>query len=284
MKYAFIADHQHQHSVERLCAVLGVSRSGFYAWQARPMSDRQQANAALVVHIRELHRRSRETYGSPRIHADLQAIGLRCSRKRVARLMRQAGLRARCKRRFKVTTQVKPERQFAANLVQQDFRAKASNHTWLADITFVPTHEGWLYLAAVLDVFSRKIVGWSMSQHLHTRLVENALLMALGRRRAGEDLIHHSDRGSQYTSADYLKLLRDHHVTVSMSSTGNCYDNAMMESFFATLKTECVIAVYATRQQARQSIFEYIELWYNRQRRHSALGYLSPDAFEQLVA
>jgi putative transposase len=281
MKYAFIAQHSQEFAITMLCQVLGVSTSGYYAWKERPVSQRQQANAQLSAQIRCLHERSRGTYGSPRIHADLLAMGLRCSRKRVARLMRLAGLRARCRRRYKVTTQADTRQKVAPNLLAQDFSAERINHKWLADITYIATRQGWLYLAAIMDAFSRRIVGWSMSKRLHTRLVENALRFALGHRTVDGDLIHHSDRGSQFTSDDYQALLHEHNIQVSMSASGNCYDNAMMESFFATLKTECVTETYATRQIARHRIFEYIEMWYNRQRRHSALGYLSPLAFEQ---
>lgn len=211
-------------------------------------------------------------------------MGFKVGRKRVARLMRLNGIRARQKRRYKTTTKRDPFRLAAPNLLQQEFGADAINEKWLADITYIDTREGWLYLAAVLDAHSRKIVGWSMSTRLHKKLVEDALKMGLGRRTITGQLIHHSDQGSQYTSADYQTLLAENQIQVSMSGTGNCYDNAMMESFFGTLKTECVVERYVTRQQARQDIFEYIEVWYNRQRRHSALDYLSPVQFEQLAA
>ena len=201
--------------------------------------------------------------------------------KRVVRLMRLEGIQAHCRRPYKITTQANPRQQAAPNLLAQDFSAERVNHKWLADITYIATRQGWLYLAAVMDAFSRRIVGWSMSNRLHTQLVKDALQLALGRRTVTGDLIHHSDRGSQFTSDDYQALLREHNIQVSMSARGNCYDNAMMESFFATLKTECVTETYSTRQIARHHIFEYVEMWYNRQRRHSALGYLSPLAFEQ---
>lgn len=281
MKYRFIAQHRHEFAIRLLCRVLAVSTSGYYAWLQRPVSQRQQANQQLREHIRCFHERSRGTYGSPRIHADLLEMGFRCSRKRVARLMRLAGLRARCRRRYKVTTQTAARQQVAPNLLSQDFSAERVNQKWLADITYIATRQGWLYLAAIMDAFSRRIVGWSMSKRLHTQLVKDALRLALGRRTVADDLIHHSDRGSQFTSDDYRALLRKHNIHVSMSASGNCYDNAMMESFFATLKTECVTEPYATRPIARHNVFEYIEMWYNRQRRHSALGYLSPLAFEQ---
>jgi transposase InsO family protein len=284
MKYAFIANHREEFSVRAMCRVLSVSTSGYYAWRERPISRRQQEDERLTEHIEALHQRSHQTYGSPRIHADLQDMDIWISRKRVARLMRLQGLQARQKRRYKTTTQRHPSRPVAPNLLQQDFSAEAINEKWVADITYIDTGEGWLYLAAVLDTYSRKIVGWSMSTRLHRKLVEDALKMGLGRRNIIGQLIHHSDQGSQYTSEGYLNLLTDNQIQVSMSGIGNCYDNAMMESFFATLKTECVVERYATRQQARQAIFEYIEVWYNRQRRHSALGYLSPEQFERLAA
>lgn len=281
MKYAFIAKHSQQFAIRLLCRVLAVSPSGYYAWQKRPVSRRQRTNEQLGEQIRCLYVRSRSTYGSPRIHADRLAMGIRCSRKRVARLMRREGLQAHCRRRYKATTQADAQQQAAPNLLAQDFSAERVNQKWLADITYIATRQGWLYLAAVMDAFSRRIVGWSMSNRLQTTLVKDALRLALGRRSVHGDLIHHSDRGSQFTSDDYQTLLRQHNIQVSMSATGNCYDNAMMESFFATLKTECVTEPYLTRQIARHNIFEYVEMWYNRQRRHSALGYLSPLAFEQ---
>lgn len=284
MKYAFMTTHRAEFSLRAMGQVLKVSASGYYAWVDRPASRRQQEDEMLIEHIQHLHQRSRQTYGSPRIHADLQAMGFKVGRKRVARLMRRNGIRARQKQRYKTTTQRHPSRLSAPNLLHQDFDAEVVNEKWLADITYIDTYEGWLYLAAILDAYSRKIVGWSMSPSLQRRLVEDALIMGLGRRTVSDQLIHHSDQGSQYTSADYLTLLTDNHIQVSMSGTGNCYDNAMMESFFATLKTECVVERFATRQQARRVIFEYIEVWYNRYRRHSALDYLSPEQYEQLVA
>ena len=284
MKYEFIAAHREEFTIRVMCRVLEVSSSGFYAWLERPVSPRQAENEQLTQQIKLLHKRSRKSYGSPRIHADLQAMGIRVNRKRVSRLMRVNGIRARQKRSYKTTTKSHPSRPAAANLLAQEFSATALNEKWLADITYIETGEGWLYLAAVLDIYSRKIVGWSMSKYLHKKLVEDALKMGLGRRHIAGNLLHHSDRGSQYTSHDYLNLLKENHIQISMSGTGNCYDNAMMESFFATLKTECAFEPYATRQLARQSLFDYIELWYNRRRRHSALGYLSPEQFEQLVA
>jgi len=284
MKFAFIEHHRDEFSIVQMCELLAVSSSGFYAWLGSEPSRREQENRGLTEQIRVLHQRSRQTYGSPRIHADLQEMGQRVSRKRVARLMREAGIQARRKQGYKSTTKRNEAHAVAPNLLVQDFRAEAVNETWLADITYIDTQEGWLYLAAILDVYSRKIVGWSMSTRLQKQLVEDTFKMAVGRRNIPQGLRHHSDQGSQYTSRDFLKLLTQHGIQVSMSGTGNCYDNAMMESFWATLKTECAIAIFETRQQARHIIFEYIELWYNRLRRHSALGYLSPEQYEQQVA
>jgi transposase InsO family protein len=282
MKFAFIEEQREIYPVRLMCRVLGVSSSGYYAWRKREPSARQRANEALLPEIQTVYENSRCTYGSPRIQAELQAQGIPCSQSRVARLMRQIGLRARCHRRYRVTTQANDSHPVVANVLARDFTAQRVNQKWLADITYINTHEGWLYLAAVLDVFSRRIVGWAMQKRMTTTLVTDALHMALGQRQRTGDLLHHSDRGSQYTSYDYQSLLKSQHITASMSGTGNCYDNAMMESFFASLKAECVTQRYSSRASAKHDIFEYIEVWYNRKRRHSALGYLSPATFEQL--
>ena len=281
-RYQFIAAHQQAYPIRRMCTVLAVSASGYYAWRQRAPSLRQQANAALRERIRAVHERSRQTYGYPRIHAELQAAGERVGKHRVARLMRQMGLRPRHRCRFHVTTRVNPKRPAAPNILAQDFSASRPNQKWLVDLTYIATREGWLYLAGVLDTFSRRIVGWSMGAHPSSDLVCDALKMAFGRR--GVPALHHSDRGSQYTSHAYLKLLTEAQVQLSMSGIGHCYDNAMKESFWGTLKTECADQPFPTRSAARRAIFEYIEIWYNRQRRHSALGYLSPCAFEQLAS
>jgi putative transposase len=282
MKYRFIEAHRDEFEVKTMCRALEVSRSGYYAWRSRPPSQRTQANQELVKHIKQVHRDSRQTYGSPRVHAELRKRGIHCNEKRVARLMRLYGIQAKQRRRYKVTTRAVPGRLAAKNLLNRNFKAKRPNQKWVADITYISTREGWLYLATVLDVFSRQIVGWSMSNRLKSSLARNALKMALDRRQPVPGLLHHSDRGSQYTSSDYLRLLKEHHIQVSMSGKGSAYDNAMMESFFATLKTECVDHRFETRAEARLTIFEYIEVFYNRQRRHSALGYLSPHRFESL--
>lgn len=282
MKWAFIAEHEGEFEVTIMCRVLGVSVSGYYAWRKRSPSARAQANAALVEQIRAVHRASRQTYGSPRVHAALRQQGIGCNHKRVARLMRSHGIRG-CDRRKRrpVTTQSRHAYPVAANLLARDFSADAPNRKWLADISYIDTLEGFLYLASLEDVFSRKIVGWAMDERMETALVQRALHMALAQRQPQAGLLHHSDQGSQFASDAYRALLAQHHVIVSMSRTGNCYDNAMKESFFATLKTECASQPFATRAQARTAVFEYIEGFYNRQRLHSALGYLSPVQFEQ---
>lgn len=268
--------------MSRMCAVLGVSLSGYYDWRQRPPSQRQQANEALLMAIRREHEASRQSYGSPRIQAALQQRGIQVGRKRVARLMRINGLVGTTPRRKRpVTTQRAPGALAAPNLLAQDFTASRPDEKWLADLTYIDTAEGWLYLALVMDLFTRTIVGWSMADHRQAVLVEQALLMALGRRLPDDDLLHHSDQGSQYTSALIQALLAQHHIQVSMSGVGNCYDNAPMESFIGKLKTERVTYQFATRVAARQVIFEYIEVWYNRQRLHSSLGYISPVAFER---
>ena len=267
----------------RMCAVLAVSVSGYYDWCERPVSQREQANAALVAEIRQVHAESLETYGSPRVHKELCERGQRCSRNRIERLMRKQGIRGKCKRRRKVvTTDSQHNFPVAPNLLNQKFEATAPNQKWLADITYIPTAEGWLYLACVLDLFSRKLVGWAMDQTMTTALVTDALDMALQQRKPTVGLLHHSDRGSQYASLAYQARLATYQIKVSMSRTGNCYDNAVMESFWATLKTERTHdQSYQTRAEARTDIFLFLEGFYNRRRRHSTLGYLSPDQFER---
>ena len=265
-----------------MARLLGVSRGGYYKYCCKEPSKWQKENELLLQTIRAIFKMSRQTYGSPRIHAELKAQGFSCSRVRVARLMRKAKLVAKMRRFFKRTTRVDGRRTAAPNLLQQNFSAPTPNKKWVADITYVRTLEGWLYVAIVLDLFSRRIVGLAMSDTLHTSLVLQALNQALQRRQPNEDLQHHSDRGCQYTSEAFQKLLDEHRVTCSMSGTGSCYDNAVAESFFHTLKTECVnFDRYETREQAKQSIFEYVEVFYNNQRRHSTLGYVSPAEFER---
>lgn len=282
MSYEFIAAHAGAYDVKRMCQALEVTRSGYYAWLSRPMGVREQANRELAKHIHQEYEYSRQTYGSPRIQAALQRKGMVCSRKRVARLMRMQGIAARKpKKRHPITTQRQPGAVPAPNLLHRDFSAEAPNLKWVTDITYIDTAEGWLYLASVLDLFSRRVVGWAMADHMETTLVEAALGMALVRRQPAAGLLHHSDQGSQYTSLAYQQCLLDHHLQASMSGVGNCYDNAVMESFFATLKAECATGQFDSRSEARTAIFEYMEVWYNRQRLHSALGYLSPVEFEE---
>lgn len=281
MSYAFIAAHAGEYPVRRMCQMLEVSPSGYYDWRKRPPSQRQQANERLLAAIRRVHEHSRYSYGSPRIHAALKQEGLAGGRKRIARLMQQNGIVGKSPHRKRpVTTQRAAGARAAPNRLAQDFTAMRPDQTWLGDITSIETAEGWLYLAVVMDLFSRTIVGWSMAEHRQAELVEQALLMALGRRWPDAGLLHHSDQGSQYTSNLIQSLLAAHHITVSMRGVGNCYDNAPMESFIGTLKTECVTAPFVTRALARQAIFEYIEVWYNRQRLHSSFGYLRPAMFE----
>ena len=283
MKFAFIREHRRTWPVGVICRVLRVSRSGFYAWWKRPRSVRARRQQELLEKIRLAHQENQQLYGSPRVHRALLIDGQIVSRNTVARLMRQARIRAKSRRRFiPRTTNSAHQKPVADNKLNRDFAAGSMNRKWLADITYIPTDEGWLYLSAVLDCFSRRIVGWSMAEHLQTDLAADALKMALLQRRPrGGDLLHHSDRGVQYASEDYQQLLSEHGIEVSMSGRGDCYDNAMMESFWATLKSELVHQRrYTTREQARQSIFEYIEVFYNRKRLHSSLGYQSPESFE----
>lgn len=279
-RYRFIAAQRAVYPVRRLCAVLQVSVSGFYDWLKRDRSPRARTNEALAGRIRAVHETSRQTYGYLRVQAELRAQGERVGKHRVARLMAQLGLVTKGRRRFKGTTQRDDSHRRAPNVLAGDFKATQPNDKWLSDITYIPTQEGWLYLAGIQDVFSRRIVGWSMSERPTKALVCQAWQLAVGQR--GTPRLHHSDQGSQYTSDDYLQLLEKAHVTLSMSDVGRCYDNAMQESFWGTLKTECADRPFPSHAAARKAIFEYIEIWYNRQRRHSALGYLSPCAFEQL--
>jgi putative transposase len=282
MRYTFIQQHATTFEVTIQCRVLGVSASGYYAWRKRPATQ-QQADAVGVAHIRSVHQQSRQTYGYRRITAALRQQGKVYNHKRVARLMRLADLRGcdRRTRRRPRTTQADPSASVSANVVARQFSAHAPNQLWVTDITYIDTHQGWLYLAALQDVFSRKIVGWAMHDQLDTRLVEAAWRMALLHRQPPAGLIHHSDRGCQYTSARYRVLLSQQPIVMSMSRTGDCYDNAMQESFWATLKAECAAQPFATHQQARSALFDYIEVFYNRQRLHSALGYRSPEQFER---
>ncbi len=281
--YAFIAAHEPAFSVKAMCHVLGVQRSGYYAWKGRPVSARELANLELMVKIREAFEISRNTYGSLRIRHYWLHKGCGFSRHRIGRLMKKASLvPLKAAKWHPQTTRQRLGARIAPNLLNQDFTALHPNQKWAGDITYIETTEGWLYLAVILDLYSRRVVGWAMRDRLDTRLVESAWRMAVVNRRPPAQLLYHSDRGSQYTSAAYWSLLHAAQCQVSMSRTGNCYDNAAMESFFATLKGECATKPFQTRSEARLSIFEYIEIWYNRQRLHSTLGYLSPVDFEQL--
>jgi len=283
MRYAAIAELAPTYPIVALCRALQVSESGYYAWKRRSPSQRQQQDITLGEQIDHVYQVSRQTYGSPRIHAEVQAAGHQCGRKRVMRLMRARGLTAQRQRHRCRTTDSFHANPVAPNSLARDFTARRPNEKWVADITGVWTQTGWLYVALVLDVYSRLIVGWAMDATRDDELVLKAMRMALAYRRPDAALLHHSDRGSQYTSGQYQALLASWDIEVSMSRKGDCYDNAMMESFNATLKGECCDRqVWTSQTHARQAIFEFIEIWYNRQRRHSALGYISPVAFEQL--
>jgi putative transposase len=282
VKFEFIQAQKAHFPVEFMCEQLEVSRSGFYAWAERPESARQQQDKQLAEEVAQAHRDSRGTYGSPRVHAELQARGRKVSRKRVARLMGEQKLEARRKRRSVRTTDSNHSNPVAPNVLERDFSPGQPNSTWATDITYVWTGEGWLYLAVVLDLFSRMVVGWSMSEHIDTKLVLGALEMALEGRQPPQGLIHHSDRGSQYASAEYRQALASRGIQCSMSRKGNCWDNAVVESFFSSLKQELVYTTaFDTRHQARAELFEYIEVFYNRKRRHSSLGYMSPRDYER---
>lgn len=282
MKFAFIAVEKASFPVRLLCATLGVSRAGFYASQTRPPAPRTLADERLGLEITAIHAESRQRYGSPRVHAELGARGCCTSRKRVARLMREHGLAARRRRRFRVTTDSRHPFPIAPNVLARQFERAVPDVAWVTDITYIPTGEGWLYLAVILDLCSRFVVGWAMSDRITRHLTLDALDLALARRRPPHGLLHHSDRGSQYASGDYQTALAAHGIVCSMSRRGDCWDNAVAESFFATVKVELVHdALWATRAEARTALFEYIEVFYNGERRHSALGYLSPRAFEQ---
>jgi len=284
VKYKFIDDHRDEYPITLMCRILEVTRSGYYKWRKQPLSARKMADLLLVVHRKDTFEQSRETYGSYRIYIELKEQGIRCGRKRIARLMREYDLKPKTVRPFKVvTTDSKHHLPIAPNRLNQNFRADQPDHIWLSDITYIRTGQGWLYLAVVLDLYSRRIVGWAMSDSLHRQLVIDALQMALTARRPPPGLLHHSDRGSQYASDDYQFLLTRNRMVSSMSRKGNCYDNAPVESFFGTLKTELGFhQKYATWAEAKLDIFEYIEVFYNRLRRHSALGYKSPVNYEAL--
>jgi putative transposase len=276
---------RNEYAVNLLCDTLGVSLSGYYAWKKRPMSQHQREDQQLAEQIHAVYYASRQVYGSPRLHAELRDQGISISRKRVARLMREQGLSASRRRHRTITTHSEAGARVAPNLLHQEFTASRPNEKWTGDITAIWTYEGWLYLAVVLDLYSRRVIGWAMAATQDEALIEKAFQMALLGRHPETGVLFHSDRGSQYTSDAYRALLAKAGATVSMSRTGNCYDNAVTESFFGTLKGECIERTsFQTRGQARQTIFEYVECFYNRVRRHSTLGYVSPAAFELLVS
>ncbi len=273
--------NQANHPIAAMCRLLEVSASGYHAWRDRPASARSQADAALLARIKAIHATSRRTYGAPRIHAELAADGISVGRKRIARLMRAAGLKGISRRKWVRTTQRAKDARPAPDLVARDFKAEAPDRLWVADITYIPTWAGFLYLAVVLDVFSRRVVGWAMATHLRTRLVLDALDMALVQRRP-VGVIHHSDQGSQYTSIAFGQRCAKAGVKPSMGSVGDCYDNAMCESFFATLECELLDRQrFRSQAEARRAVFEFIEGWYNPRRRHSSIGYLSPVNYER---
>jgi putative transposase len=281
--YRLIDAEKAGYPVAVLCRMLGVSKSGYYAWRSRPPSKRSYEDAILTEKIREVHRRSRETYGSPRVYAELRALGVRCGRRRVSRLMRVAGLRGCMRGKKRGTTRRDPRAAAAPDLLGRDFVATQPNRIWLADITYVPTQEGFLYLAFILDAHSRRIVGWSMDSHMKTELVVDALQMAVWRRKPSAGLVHHSDRGAQYTAISFGKSLEEVGIVPSMGRTGTALDNAMAESFVATLKTELLMhrRRFPDREVAKSAIFEYLEGFYNRRRLHSALSYQSPADYEE---
>lgn len=282
MKYHFIEDNRSFFRLEKMCRVLEVSRSGYYAWRKRPKSQRKLKNEQLLGHIESVHHKSRGRYGSYRVWRTLLQLGVMCGRNRVVRLMRRAGLKSKRVRKFKTTTDSKHSLPVAPNLLNQNFKTTAPNQVWVSDITYIWTWEGWVYLAVIIDLYSRQVIGWATSSRINKELVLAALRQAIGRRVVLPGLIFHSDRGSQYASNDVRKLLQSHKILQSMSKKGDCYDNAVAESFFATLKLELVYPdFFRTREQANIQLFEYIEIFYNRQRLHSTINYAVPVQFEQ---
>ena len=287
MRFAFIQAHASLWHVTTMCRVLEVSKAGYYAWRARPECARRRVNQAMTTQLHVLHHRFKRRYGSPRLLPELHALGFRCGKHRVARLMREAGLRAKSARRFRVTTQSQHRAPVAQNVLARRFavaRRPRTQQTVAADITYIPTREGWLYLAVVLDLASRRVLGWGLRTRLDQELTLSAMRMALTQRRPSTGGLHHSDRGVQYASGAYQQLLQHAGFTPSMSRVGDCWDNAVVESFFATLTKELLIDTeFATRAEASRELFEFIEIWYNRQRRHSSLGYRTPVQYEEQV-
>jgi len=282
VRFRFIHDHREQWPVRVLCRVLGVTAGGYYAWRRRPTSARARRREALAVEVRAVHAEVKARYGSPRIHAELVARGATCCVNTVARVMRRVGIAAKARRKFRQTTDSDHALPVAENVLDREFDPDEPNASWAADVAYVPTREGWLYLAVVEDLFSRMIVGWSMAETMESRLVVDALEMAISRRRPGAGLLAHSDRGSQYASDHYQRVLASEGIVCSMSAVGQCWDNAPVESFFGRLKCEVAPGeMFATREQARAEIFEYLEVFYNRVRRHSSLGFVSPVEFER---
>jgi putative transposase len=285
VKYAFIDDSRSAYGVTELCSVMKVSRRGYYDWVTRPDSSRALENQQLLSEIEKIFHAHKEVYGAPRIYRELIAKGFFCSLNRVARLMRNANIVPKTIRKFCITTDSRNSLSPAHNILAQDFTTQRCNEKWVADVTYIPTREGWLFLAVVLDLCSRKVVGWSMGERLTSGLAQQALRNALKQRGDVAGLLHHSDRGREYYAGEYQTLLSDNGITSSMSRKGNCYDNAVMESFFHSLKVEQVHHdVYKTRSQARSTLFEYIEIFYNRVRRHSSINYLSPMDYEAQLA
>lgn len=281
MRFEFMRDNEKRFSVEKMAKILGVSRSGYYDFLNRGESATAKANKRLKEKIIEIHEASRKVYGSPRIHVELLRQGERCSRKRVAKLMKEAKIQAKMRKRWKKITQQSEKAEISPNHLDQNFITEAPNKVWVSDITYVSTQEGWLYVAIVMDLFSRKVVGLSMGESLKTELVTKALKQAIMRRGVNEGLLHHSDKGCQYTSKEFKELVDSYKIKLSMSGTGHCFDNAVAESFFHTLKTEHTnFFNYKIREEAKNSIFEYIEVFYNRRRLHSTIGYLSPEEYE----
>lgn len=281
MRYRCIHRRRRQYSIRMMCRVLGVSRSGYYSWCQRGESPRARRSRELLRRVRQVHLESRGVYGARKIHRELIAQGEACGRHKVAQLMHEAGLKGCPKRRFRRLPEHPPSHPIAPNVLDQDFTAKRPNERWASDITLIATRQGWLYLAIVMDLFSRRIIGWAMDRYVGRHLVMEAMTMALGYRQPTASLLHHSDRGPQYTSDDFRDLLAHHGIRRSMSARGHCYDNAPVESFFALLKRERIRRrTYATREEAKADIFDYIEVFYNRTRRHATLDYVSPAAFE----
>jgi len=283
MRYEFIQRHHTEHSIGLMCIVLEVSPSGYYAWRSRPESRRSREDRKLKVQIRSVFQTSRETYGTPRMHDELSSQGIRCGRKRIARLMKEDGLVPKKARRFRRTTIAAADHPKADNVLNRQFSVDSPDKVWAGDITYLRAGGRWLYLAVILDLFSRRVVGWSISSSLGRNLAITALMRALFERSPGPGLLHHSDRGSQYTSTDYQTMLKESRLKVSMSRKGDCWDNAVVESFFATLKIE-LGDKFSSRKVAQMALFDYIEIFYNRQRRHTSVGGMTPVQAEELFA